>query len=274
MLISRRGVSAGLAALGLARPGFAAVADGALDRVQRTKVMRVGVVNNQPPYSYQDLATRAWAGFMVDIAKDLASTQGAVIEPVESTWGNAALDIEAGKVDIFFCLAPTPQRALVVDFTRPLFENAFALIARNGFESKTWHDLDTPETRVALEMGTVYDQNVAHLSPRASLIRTRNASDATLQVQTGRADCQMMVVILALTALARNPGLGHLVVPSPVFGSPTAAIVAKEADQRWLRVVDDWVGRRRGEGWLRGMLVANLEKVGVRGADVPPELLF
>jgi polar amino acid transport system substrate-binding protein len=272
MSISRRLVSGGLLASAFA--GRALAAENALDRVRRTKTMRVGVVNNQPPYCYQDLATREWSGFMVDIAKDLASTLDAVIQPVESTWGNAALDVEAGKVDIFFGLAPTPQRELVVDFTKPLYENAFALIARAGFAPKTWQDLDTPDVRVALEMGTVYDQNVVHLCPRASLTRTRSAGDATMQVQAGRVDCQMMVVILALTALAKNPGLGHLVVPSPVFGSPTAAIVAKETDQAWLRAVDAWVTRRRSEGWLRRMLVENLEKVGVKGSDVPPELLF
>ena len=261
-------------ASGLVRSALGAEADGTLARVRRTKVMRIGVVNNQPPYCYQDLTTRQWSGFMVDIAQDLASTQGAVIQPVESTWGNAALDVEAGKVDIFFGLAPTPQRALVVDFTRPLYENAFALIARPGFAPRTWQDLDTPDVRVALEMGTVYDQNVAHLCPHANLTRTRSAGDATMLVQGGRADCQMMVVILALTALARNPGLGHLVVPAPVFGSSTAAIVAKEPEGRWLPMVDEWVARRRGEGWLRRTLVANLEKVGVQEGDVPAELLF
>jgi polar amino acid transport system substrate-binding protein len=273
-MISRRTVVAGLSVSGLAAPAAAQSSDGALQRVRRTQVMRVGVVNNQPPYCYQDIATRQWSGFLVDIAKDLASTLGATIQPVESTWGNAALDVEAGKVDIFFGLAPTPQRALVVDFTKPLYENAFALIARPGFAPKTWHDLDTPETHVALEMGTVYDQNLTRLCPHAAITRTRNANEATMLVQGRRADCQMMVVILALTALAKNPALGHLVVPQPVFGSPTAAIVAKEPDPQWRQTVDEWIIKRRSEGWLRKMLVRNLEKVGVRGDDVPPQLLF
>lgn len=272
-MISRRLLTAGLLASGVAVPS-AWAEDGALQRVRSTKVMRIGVVNNQPPYCYQDLATREWSGFMVDIAKDLAATLDAKVQPLESTWGNAALDVQAGKVDIFFGLAPTPQRALVVDFTKPLYENAFALVARPGFAPKTWREMDTADTKIALELGTVYDQNIARLCPNASITRTRNASDATMLVQGGRADCQMMVVILALTAMAKNPGLGHLVVPEPVFGSPTAAIVTKEADPQWRATVDEWITARRGAGWLRKTLVENLEKVGVRGEDVPPQLLF
>ena len=130
-MISRRTVAAGLLAAGAAR---AEGVEGALARIRRTTVMRVGAVNAQPPYSYKDPATGAWSGFMIDIARDLAAEQGATIEPVESTWGNAVLDVQANKVDIFFGLAPTPQRALAVDFTRPLYENAFALVARAGFD--------------------------------------------------------------------------------------------------------------------------------------------
>jgi len=245
-----------------------------LARVKRTRSLRVGAVNGQPPYCYKDLATGEWAGFMIDSAKDLAGELGAVIAPVESTWGNAALDVQAGKVDIFLGLAPTPQRALVVDFTRPLFENAFALVARAGFAPRQWSDLDRPDIRVALELGTVYDQNVAKLCPNASITRTKTNNDALLMIQSGHADCQIIVVILALTTLARNASIGHLVVPEPLFGSSTCAMMAKEATPDWRDTVDDWIARRRSTGWLRQTLVANLVRIGVREADVPPQLLF
>lgn len=277
-MIPRRMLPAALTALTLPAPAPAqAQTPSTLDRIKSTKTMRIGVVGGQPPYSWKDLATGQWTGFMPDIATDLATTLGATIEPVESTWGNAALDIQAGKVDIFFCLAPTPQRALVADFTTPLFQNAFALIARHGFEPKTWEDLDRPEIRIALELGSVYDQNVEKLAPRATLIRLKTNNEAVLNVQAGRADCQMIVVILALVALARNQTLGHLVVPQPLFGSPTAAMLPKDQGTNaaaWRETVDTWLTRRRTEGWVRKTLVDNLAKVGVRSDDVPPQLLF
>jgi polar amino acid transport system substrate-binding protein len=128
-MITRRQLTAGLlGGAGVVSQRGAARAQGAetvMARVQRTKIVRFGVVNGQPPYCYRDIATGEWRGFLVDITKDLASQLGAGVQPVESTWGNAVLDIQAGKVDLFFGLAPTPDRAKVVDFTKPLFQMPF-----------------------------------------------------------------------------------------------------------------------------------------------------
>jgi polar amino acid transport system substrate-binding protein len=273
-MISRRTIIAALPATGLAAAARAQSPETAIERIARTKIMRIGAVNGQPPYCTKDLATGEWSGFMIDIARDLAAEHGAAIAPVESTWGNAVLDVQAGRVDIFFGLAPTPQRALAVDFTQPLFENAFALIARNGFAPQHWDDLNSPDVRIAVELGSVYDQKASSLFPKATIVRRRSNNDALLSLQAGQADCQVLVVILALTTLARNPSLGHLVVPQPVFGSPTSAIVAKAASPVWLDQVNGWIARRRAAGQLRKVLVANLEQAGVRAQDVPPELLF
>jgi len=273
-VIGRRSLTACLATMAFAPP-LAAQGTGPVgERIRATGRLRFGVVAGQQPYCWKDPATAEWTGFIVDCARDLAKSLGAGIEPVESTWGNAVLDVQAGKVDIFFGLAPTAQRALAVDFTRPLYDNAFALIARAGFDPKTWSGLDDPAVRVAVELGSAYDQSVATLCPKATVLRLPTNNDALLAVQAGRADCQMLVVILALSALARNRRLGHLVVPEPLHGSATAAMVAKNADPAWRNTVDDWVSQRRSAGWLRATLVANLGRIGVPEGEVPPQLLF
>jgi polar amino acid transport system substrate-binding protein len=243
-------------------------------RVRRTKTVRFGVVNGQPPYCYKDIATGAWRGFLVDITRDLASGLGAEAQPVESTWGNAVLDVQANKLDLFFGLAPTAERAKVVDFTKSLYQNAFSLIARGGFEPKTWDDLNDPSVTIAIELGSVYDLNIGKLCPKANVVRLKSNNEALLTVQAGRAHCQIIVVIFALTTLTRNPGLGHLVVPEPLFGSTTNGMLAKEADPLWRDYVDSWIDKRRGAGELRRVLVDNLGQVGVPASAVPPQLLF
>ena len=251
-----------------------APAENSLDRIRRTKILRIGAVPAQPPYSWKDLATGAWQGFLPEIARDLAATLGARIETVESTWGTGVLDIQSDKVDIFFGLAPTPQRALAVDFTHPLYQNAFALIARPGFTPKTWKELDDPAVRIAIELGTSYDQSIPELCPNATVLRLRTNNEALLTLQSGRADCQIIVVIFALTTLTRNPNMGHLIVPEPVFGATTNAIVAKSPDPAWRAYVDAWIDQRRAAGALRAALIRNLETSGVPATLVPPQLLF
>ncbi len=273
-MLSRRSFVAGSVLGGSATAARAQDSETILDRVKRTKTLRIGAVGGQPPYSWKDLSTGEWTGFMVDIAKDFAAELGATVAPVESTWGNAVLDIQANKVDVFFGLAPTPQRALAVDFTSPLYDNAFALVARPGFNPARWADLNDPSIRIAIELGTVYDQNIAKLCPNATVTRLKTNNDALMTVGARRADCQIIVVILGLTTLARNPSLGHLIVPLPVFSSATCAIVAKQPTPAWHDTVDGWIKRRRAAGQLRQSLVANLEKSGVQGSDIPPQLLF
>ena len=270
-MITRRAAATGLVVL----PVVARSAgESVMDRILRTGAVRYGVVNGQPPYCTKDLATGEWRGFIVDMVQDLARTLHVTPQPVESTWGNAVLDIQANKVDVFFGLAPSPERAKVVDFTRPLYQNAFALIARRGFEPKTWSDLDRPEVRIALEIGTVYDLNVGKLAPNATIIRLKSNNEGLMTVQAGHADCQIIVVVFALTQLTRNPALGHLIVPEPLFGATTNAAVAHEDDPAWRRVLDVWIDQRRSTGAIRRMLIDNLAQAGVKPEDVPPQLLF
>lgn len=264
-----------LAALPLlaAVPAAAATED-TLARIRRTRTLRIGAVPAQPPYSWRNLSSGEWRGFLPEIARDLAAELGATIETVESTWGNGVLDVQAGKVDIFLGLAPTPEREKAVAFTHPFYQNAFALVARPGFTPRTWADLDDPAIRVAVEIGTSYDAALPTLCPRATAIRLRTNNDALLAVQAGRADCQVLVVVFALTQLTRNPGIGHLVVPDPLHGATTNAIVAKEDGGRFLAAVDAWIDRRRAAGALRSALVRNLAESGVPESAVPPQLLF
>jgi polar amino acid transport system substrate-binding protein len=81
---------------------------------------------------------------MIDFGKSLAASLNAKLDLNETTWGNSVLDLQSNKIDVFFGLNPTPARALVVDFSDPLFNNAFVLVARKGFDPKTWEELNKP----------------------------------------------------------------------------------------------------------------------------------
>jgi polar amino acid transport system substrate-binding protein len=64
------------------------------------------------------------------------------------------------------------------------------------------------------------------------------------------------------------------VVPEPIYGATTNAIVPKNPNTEWRDLVDTWIDRRRAKGELRAALVRNLEAVGVPASMVPPQLLF
>src|SRR5258708_4853581 len=105
----------------------------AMERVKRTGVLRVAVLVGQEPYFHKDLPTGQWSGACIDMANDIAAKLSAKVEVVESTWGNQILDLQGDKVDIAFAVNPTPERALVIDFSTPILVHSFTVITRKGF---------------------------------------------------------------------------------------------------------------------------------------------
>lgn len=275
-MLSRRmmGGAAGLA-LAMAATAAPAAAQGSpaettFDRIRRTKKLRSAAVVGGAPYYHKDLATGQWRGFYVDLLRMLAEELECELELGETTWGNAVLDLQSNKIDIFFGLNPTPKRALVVDFSVPCFSNAFSFVTKRGFQARTWDDLNRPEVKIAVDTGSSQDQVVTRLCPRASVSRFKSADEATMAVQSGRADAQCLVLILALTAKKKLPTLGDVLVPTPVFATTSNAGFRREADKTWRDYVNTWIEFNKGLGAVRSAIVSNMELVGISEADFPP----
>lgn len=275
-MVSRRmvGSAAGIAlamAASAATPASAQPAtETVLDRIRRTKKLRTAAVAGGAPYYHKDLATGQWRGFYVDLVKMLAEELEVELELGETTWGNAVLDLQSNKIDIFFGLNPTPKRALVVDFSVPCFSNAFSFVTKRGFQAKTWDDLNKAEVKISVDLGSSQDQVVTRLCPKAQISRFKSADEATIAVQTGRVDAQCIVLILALTAKKKNPTLGDVIVPTPIFATTSNAGFRREADKTWRDYVNTWIEFNKGLGAVRSAIVTNMELVGISESDFPP----
>ena len=280
-MVTRRDVASivGLGAIGavtagaLASPAVAQAADpneSTFARIRRTKKMRIGAVGGGAPYYMKDLSSGQWKGFYIDIAKGLADDMEAELEITETTWGNSVLDLQANKIDIFFGLNPTPKRALVVDFSVPVFNNAFAILCKKDFKPKSWAELNSPDVKIAVDQGSSHDQVVSRLTPKAQITRLKTADDATAALQTGRVDAQCLITMLSLTVLKKNPSLGQLVVPTPIFATTSNAGFRREADKTWRDYVNTWIDFNKGLGFIRNAIITNMELVGVTEADIPP----
>ena len=239
-------------------------------RIRRTKKMRIGAVGGGAPYYMKDLTSGQWKGFYIDIAKGLADDMEAELEITETTWGNSVLDLQSNKIDIFFGLNPTPKRALVIDFSVPVFNNAFGILCKKDFKPKTWAELNSPDIKIAVDQGSSHDQVVSRLTPKAQITRLKTADDATAALQTGRVDAQCLITMLSLTVLKKNPSLGQLVLPTPIFATTSNAGFRRETDKTWRDYVNTWIDFNKGLGFIRNAIITNMELVGVTEADIPP----
>jgi polar amino acid transport system substrate-binding protein len=249
--------------------------DSTLDRITRTKVLRIAALPGETPYFQKDIASGEWRGACISMARDIAAVWDAKLEYVESTYGNSVLDLQSNKVDLAFALAPTPQRALSIGFTVPFLVHPYGAVTKRGLDAQNWDDLNKAELRICYDQGSLHETCAKHYTPKAQLIGLKTRDEATLALQSGRADAQIMAVMLSLSALAKNPSLGtyHL-LGGPTVALPSSFGVRREPDTRFLEVVNAWIAYNRGTGQIREWLLDGLALNGVKREDIPANLTF
>jgi len=246
-----------------------------LDRIKKNAVLRVAVIVGQEPYFHKDLATNEWSGACIDMAKDIAGKLGAKVETLESTWGNQILDLQADKVDLAFAVNPTPERALVIDFSTPILVHSFTVITKKGFaKPQTWAELNKPEVKIAVDIGSTHETIARHYCPKADILGFKTRDEAILAVSTGRADCNVSLAVLSVFTLKKNPTLGELAIPRPLLTLPTNLGIRAEADRRTKDFLSAWADYNRSLGQTREWLLKAYETVGLSAEDIPSEVQF
>jgi polar amino acid transport system substrate-binding protein len=283
-MFSRRQL-AGTALVAAAVPASALIAsrslaqapgdESTMDRLKRTKVLRAAALPGELPYFRKDLATGEWGGVCIDFCKDIAKIMDVKIEWLESTYGNSVLDLQSNKIDLAFSLNPTPQRALVIDFTHPVYMHGFGMVTRQGFTGKTWSDINKPEVRVVCDIGSVHETSARRFAPKSQITAYKTRDECVLAVQAGRADCVIMAVVIGLTAIAKNPSLGEFVMlTGPRVQLPTCMGIRMEPDKRWRDFLDAWIDFNRGVGQIREWMFAGLALNGVKPETIPADIEF
>lgn len=257
-----------------AQPG-APSASSTLDQVRKSGVLRMAAIVGQAPYFIKDIRTGKWTGACIEMANDIASKLGAKVEIVESTWGNQILDLQANKIDLAFAVNPTPERALVIDFSTPILVHSFTAVTRKGYpKPATWEDLNKPAVKIAVDLGSTHELIARRYAPNATILGFKNRDEAVLAVSTGRADVNVVLAILSIPMLKKNPALGEIAIPRPVLTLPTNIGIRQETDRRWKEFLSVWADFNRSMGTTREWLIKGLAELDVSLADIPPEVQF
>ena len=258
----------------LAGPASAqTAADNTLDHVRGAKVLRIAVLPGELPYFNKDLASGTWSGMCIEMANDIAKLLDVKLEYTESTYGNSILDLQSNKIDLGFALNPTPQRALVVDFTNLVFPHPFGAMLKKGLEAKTWADINKPEVKIAVDVGSANETVARRFAPNAAIKSLKSRDEVMLEMASGRVDCVVNALVLGLTAIAKNPSLGtYKILQSPSVAIPSSMAVRRESDKRWRDFLSVGVDYNRGIGQMREWFVKGLALSGVKPEDVPVEL--
>ena len=269
-------LAAGLTAASLASGARAQGGPGesTLARVLRTKTLRVAGLVGEPQYFDRNIVSGEWSGAAIEMAKDLAKTLGVTYEVLESTYGNSVLQLQANQIDISLALTATPQRALSIDFTNPYFLHAYGFVSPK-LSARTWADLNKPEVRLAVDLGSTQEVAARRFAPKAQITAFKNRDDVVLALSSGRVDAAIFAALLGLTAAKKNPSLGRFsMLGQPTVGLGSAFGIQKDADKSWRDFLNVWVDFNKGTGQMRDWLVGGMKIAGVEPDDIPPEVVF
>jgi polar amino acid transport system substrate-binding protein len=244
-----------------------------MDRITETKTLRIAALPGEAPYFNKDIASGGWTGMCIEMSQDIAKIFGAKLEYVESTYGNSVLDLQANKIDLAFALNPTPLRALVIDFTHPFYLHGFGMVGKKGFTATNWADIDKPDVKIAVDLGSVHEIAARRFASHAQITALPKRDDCILAVQSGRADAVILAVNLGLTAVKKNPELGKfMMLHNPTVKLPTCMGIQMETDKRWRDFLDAWVDYNRGIEQVRQWLYDGLAINGIKPEDIPADV--
>jgi polar amino acid transport system substrate-binding protein len=275
---TRRGLAAAaslLPATFFIRSARAETPNNTLDRVSSTKKLRINAVSASPPYFVKDLATGTWGGAAVEMGTAIAKIWDAELVCVETTWGNSVLDLQSNKIDMAFALNPTPQRALAISFTRPYITAPFGCIAKQGFNPKTWDDLNKPDIRIGFDLGSLHETCARRFAPKAQLTGYKSIDECILALNGGRIDAEVIATTIGLSTVGKNPALGpYHVLGTPAVSLPSCYGIQREPDTRFKEVVDAWIDFNRGIGTIREQMINGLAYANVKPDQIPSDLSF
>ncbi len=194
-------------------------------------------------------------GFEVDVAKKLAGDMGVRVEFVPTAWEGIIQALVAGRFDIIISgMSITPERALVVDFTRPYASSGYILLAsseradRKGLTAL--EAFNAPGITIAARRASTCAAAVREHFPKATLVYFDDDTLAYREATVGGVDAVCSTPPKAAFEIERHGAALRVVSPEPM--SPThEAFAIRKGDPEALALFSRWIREQEASGWLK-----------------------
>lgn len=211
-----------------------ALAQSTLEKVKDSKHLVVGINPGQVPYGSL-AADGSWAGFDVDLAREIAKRLDAELEIVQVTGKSRIPTLLSGKADAMLGgLARTAEREKVVDFSIPYIVEGEKLLVKTGSSIRSADDL--VDRTVATTQGSTSEKIIREAQPGARLLRFQELPQAFLALKQGLADAFISSELILAKFATQEPGAYEIVGPA-LLSYPVAIGVRKE-DSEWLDAIN------------------------------------
>jgi polar amino acid transport system substrate-binding protein len=221
-----------------------------LDEILDKGTIRVGVAEFVP-WTFRT-ESGDLVGFEVDVARKIASDMGIAAEFKVYKWDAIIPALQNDEIDVIAGgMAITPERALKVNFSRPLAESGVGLATNTTMTQnmKTLDDLNAKSVTITTVGETLAARVAATLFDSANVKVFATTEPAEKAVLEGRAHAYLAGMPEVRFLVLRNPAKLDLPINEPLVTS-SEALAVKKGEQQLLNFLDAWVTARQTDSWL------------------------
>ena len=221
-----------------------------LDEILERKTLRVGVADFAP-WTVRTESGKL-IGFEIDVANKIATDMGVTADFEVYEWDELIGALEKGEIDVIAGgMAITPERALRVNFSRPLARSGVGLATNTQLtqDIQTLEELNDPDVVITTVADTMAHNVSKTLFDRANVNVFPAAGPAEKEVVEGRAHAYLAGMPEARFLVLKNPGALDLPLNEPLLAS-SEALAVKKGEQQLLNFLDAWVTARQTDKWL------------------------
>jgi polar amino acid transport system substrate-binding protein len=234
-----------------------------LDDVMKAKKIRIATDLAIPPSGMVDGQMKP-TGSDVETAQLLAKDWGLELEFVQTTGATRIPNVQTGKADIIVStLSVTPERAKVVDFTKPYAALQSVVGCLKSLPVKDWPDLKGKP--IAVSRGTTQDTTLTNMKDRDLRI-ARFDDDATMVTAavSGQADCVATSATIVNQIGVKNPARPF--EPKVTITNFDLAMGVRQGEPRLVEKLNEWITANLKNGKLNAIY----EKF--HGTALPPAM--
>lgn len=230
---------------------LAAQAQGTLQEVLNSGVLRVGTTGDWNPMTLRDIATNGYTGYDIDVMTRLAEDLGVKVEFVPADWRTLVAGIGAGTYHMTGSASVTPARAKVAGYSMPYFSlGTVPLInVKDADRFKDWDDLNVAGVKVAATLGTTQEAQVKAFFPAATHVIVDAPARDFQEVLAGRADAHITSNVEALQLVRKYPQMMIVPVREPRARALVAMLLPQD-DQVWINFVNTWIAAKKEAGFF------------------------
>lgn len=219
--------------------------------IRRKGVLNVGFATFVP-WAMRDNDGN-YFGFEIDVAKKLAEDLGVELKLMPA--GSSALigDLMSKRFDILITgMYPTPQRALLVNFSEPYSKSKIELIAsrdkmRGKGDEKDYNDEDVT---IGVVSGTVYDELAKARFPKAKIQYFDD--EAAMMEAVGEGKINAAMASTPGPEFAMKHGGARIFRPlADPMQTMDESFVIRKGDVDFLNYLNTWIRYYERNGWLK-----------------------